>query len=151
MFPSEQLKILDWPTSTATLQGDSGVRRSSSKVEGERLAQRKTNASMLPEIPVSERWPGEDLRARTPSTARGNHRERGERMSERKAYHVTPHPNGGWKVEAEGATQASSTHQTKEEAVDQTCSQGLRNMAGATLGEIHEAVYPFRTYSDHNM
>lgn len=39
-------------------------------------------------------------------------------MSERKAHHVTPQPNGGWKVEAEGATQASSTHQTKEEAVD---------------------------------
>lgn len=39
-------------------------------------------------------------------------------MSERKAYHVTPHPEGGWKVEAEGATRASSTHQTKEEAVD---------------------------------
>ena len=39
-------------------------------------------------------------------------------MSERKAYHVTPHPEGGWKVEAEGATRASNTHQTKEEAVD---------------------------------
>lgn len=39
-------------------------------------------------------------------------------MSERKAYHVTPHPEGGWKVEAGGATRASSTHQTKEEAVD---------------------------------
>ncbi|MGI8649386.1 MAG: DUF2188 domain-containing protein [Rubrobacter sp.] len=39
-------------------------------------------------------------------------------MSERKAYHVTPHSEGGWKVEAEAATRASSTHQTKEEAVD---------------------------------
>ncbi len=39
-------------------------------------------------------------------------------MSERKAYHVTPHPEGGWKVEAESATRASSTHRTKEEAVD---------------------------------
>lgn len=39
-------------------------------------------------------------------------------MSERKAYHVTPNPEGEWKVEAESATRASSTHRTKEEAVD---------------------------------
>lgn len=39
-------------------------------------------------------------------------------MPERKTYHVTPHPEGGWKVEAEGSTRASSTHQTKEEAAD---------------------------------
>jgi Uncharacterized protein conserved in bacteria (DUF2188) len=34
-----------------------------------------------------------------------------------RVYHVTPNPAGGWSVQAEGATRATSTHPTKEEAV----------------------------------
>ncbi len=34
-----------------------------------------------------------------------------------RTYHVAPNPEGGWKVEAEEAGRASSTHRTKAEAV----------------------------------
>jgi hypothetical protein len=34
-----------------------------------------------------------------------------------KTYTVTPHADGGWKVQAEGASRASSVHRTKAEAV----------------------------------
>src|SRR5215212_5801228 len=34
-----------------------------------------------------------------------------------KTYLVRPHPEKGWKVEAEGARRASSVHRTKPEAV----------------------------------
>jgi len=34
-----------------------------------------------------------------------------------RTYHVAPHPEGGWKVEAEELGRASSTHRTKAEAV----------------------------------
>lgn len=37
---------------------------------------------------------------------------------ERKVYHVLPHEEEGWKVEAEGATRATSVHATKEEALN---------------------------------
>src|SRR5829696_4132289 len=36
---------------------------------------------------------------------------------ELKTYLVRPHPEKGWKVEAEGARRASSVHRTKAEAV----------------------------------
>jgi uncharacterized protein YjbJ (UPF0337 family) len=39
------------------------------------------------------------------------------RKGELKTYLVTPHANGGWKVQAEGASRASSVHRTKAEAV----------------------------------
>jgi uncharacterized protein YjbJ (UPF0337 family) len=39
------------------------------------------------------------------------------RKGERKTYLVTPHAEGGWKVQAEGARRASSRHRTKPEAV----------------------------------
>ena len=39
------------------------------------------------------------------------------RKGERKTYLVTPHRDGGWKVQAEGASRASSVHRTKPEAV----------------------------------
>jgi uncharacterized protein YjbJ (UPF0337 family) len=39
------------------------------------------------------------------------------RKGERKTFLVTPHPNGGWRVQAEGAKRASSVHRTKPEAV----------------------------------
>src|ERR687897_3750926 len=39
------------------------------------------------------------------------------RKGELKTYLVTPHPDGGWKVQAEEATRATSVHRTKAEAV----------------------------------
>ncbi len=39
-------------------------------------------------------------------------------MSKRKTYHVTPNTDGGWKVKEEKASRASSSHDTKAEAVD---------------------------------
>ena len=38
------------------------------------------------------------------------------RKGELKTYVVSPHANGGWKVQAEGAIRASSVHRTKAEA-----------------------------------
>lgn len=40
-----------------------------------------------------------------------------QRLGERKTYFVSSHPNGGWKVQAEGASRATSVHKTKGEAV----------------------------------
>ena len=39
------------------------------------------------------------------------------RKSELNSYLVTPHNDGGWKVQAEGASRATSVHRTKAEAV----------------------------------
>jgi hypothetical protein len=39
------------------------------------------------------------------------------RKGELKTYAVTPHPDGGWKVQAEGTGRASSVHRTKPEAI----------------------------------
>ena len=39
------------------------------------------------------------------------------RKGELKTYLVRPHPEKGWKVEAEGAKRATSVHRTKPEAV----------------------------------
>jgi uncharacterized protein YjbJ (UPF0337 family) len=39
------------------------------------------------------------------------------RKGERKTYLVTPHAQGGWKVQAEGASRATSVHRKKAEAV----------------------------------
>ena len=38
-------------------------------------------------------------------------------MTKRKNYHVTPGTEGGWKVKEEKASRASSSHDTKAEAV----------------------------------
>ena len=38
-------------------------------------------------------------------------------LEKRRAYHVTTHPDGGWRVDAEGASRASSVHPTKEGAL----------------------------------
>jgi len=38
-------------------------------------------------------------------------------MAKRKTYHVTSDGEGGWRVKAEGASLASSTHENKEDAV----------------------------------
>ena len=39
------------------------------------------------------------------------------RKGERKTYLVRPHPDGGWRVQGEGARRAASVHRTKPEAV----------------------------------
>lgn len=39
------------------------------------------------------------------------------RMGERTTYYVRAHPAGGWKVQAEGTSKATSVHKTKDEAV----------------------------------
>ena len=39
------------------------------------------------------------------------------RKSELKTYLVKPHADGGWKVQAEGKSRATSVHRTKAEAV----------------------------------
>jgi hypothetical protein len=39
------------------------------------------------------------------------------RKGERRSYLVSPHPDGGWKVQTQGAKRASSVHRTKAEAV----------------------------------
>ena len=38
-------------------------------------------------------------------------------MASRKTYHVTADDAGGWRVKAEGASRASSTHSKKADAV----------------------------------
>jgi Uncharacterized protein conserved in bacteria (DUF2188) len=43
--------------------------------------------------------------------------ERSRRQGELKTYLVKPHADGGWKVQAEEATRATSVHRTKAEAV----------------------------------
>lgn len=40
-----------------------------------------------------------------------------QRKGELKTYVVTPHPEGGWKVQVGGADRATSVHRTKSEAV----------------------------------
>jgi uncharacterized protein YjbJ (UPF0337 family) len=40
-----------------------------------------------------------------------------QKLSERKTYFVTTHADGGWKVQAEGTSRATSVHKTKGEAV----------------------------------
>ncbi len=53
-------------------------------------------------------------------------------MSERKTYHVTPRNDGGWNIKEEKASRASSSHDTKEEAVDRA-----RELAkGQNLGQV---------------
>jgi len=39
------------------------------------------------------------------------------RMGERTTYYVRAHADGGWKVQAEGTSRATSVHETKDEAI----------------------------------
>ena len=39
-------------------------------------------------------------------------------MTKRKTYHVTPNTDRGWKVKEEKASRASSSHETKAQAVE---------------------------------
>lgn len=53
-------------------------------------------------------------------------------MSNRKTYHVTPKPSGGWNVKQENADRASSSHDTKADAIDRA-KELAKNQA---LGQI---------------
>ena len=57
-------------------------------------------------------------------------------MAERKIYHVTPHPDGGWKVQAEDASRASSIHETKAPAVERAKELAKRPSTGQVV--IHK-------------
>lgn len=53
-------------------------------------------------------------------------------MASRKTYHVNADGAGGWRVKAEGASRASSTHDNKSDAV-----QSARDLAKSqSLGQI---------------
>jgi len=56
----------------------------------------------------------------------------GGEASRRRVYHVTARPGGGWIVRAEGATRATSTHATKEEAV----ARGRELAKSSGLGQL---------------
>ena len=47
----------------------------------------------------------------------GREIQKGDTMSEREVYHVTPDSREGWQVKLEGAQEASSLHGTKKEAL----------------------------------
>jgi uncharacterized protein YdaT len=53
-------------------------------------------------------------------------------MSKRKTYHVVPNKGGGWDVKAEKASRASSSHETKSEAVE----RGKELAKNQPLGQI---------------
>ena len=57
-------------------------------------------------------------------------------MPERKTYHVTPHIDGGWKVQAEDASRASSIHETKAPAVERAKELAKRQPLGQVV--IHK-------------
>lgn len=53
-------------------------------------------------------------------------------MADRKTYHVTADGEGGWRVKAEGASRASSTHDNKVDAV-----QNAKDLAKSQpLGQV---------------
>jgi len=53
-------------------------------------------------------------------------------MASRKTYHVTSDGEGGWRVKAEGASRASSTHEKKADAVE-----GAKGLAkNQPLGQV---------------
>lgn len=57
------------------------------------------------------------------------------RKGERKTYLVRPHPDGGWRVQGEGARRAASVHRTKPEAVAaaKEKAKGLVHQVGGPL------------------
>lgn len=55
-----------------------------------------------------------------------------QRSTDRKSYSVIHYPGEGWKVEAEGAAQASSVHEKKDEAVE-NAKQLARNQEPSQL------------------
>ncbi|HKH12471.1 MAG TPA: DUF2188 domain-containing protein [Rubrobacter sp.] len=84
-------------------------RKSGNEKAGDRVAGRlKETAGMMAG--------DESLEAEGRTTARG---------ADRTTYTVTPREGGGWSVQAEGASRATSVHDAKEEAVSRA-----RKLAG---------------------
>ncbi|MGB9298977.1 MAG: DUF2188 domain-containing protein [Anaerolineae bacterium] len=53
-------------------------------------------------------------------------------MAKRTTYHVTPRPDGGWNVERQNSSRASSSHDTKAEATARAKELAKRH----TLGQV---------------
>lgn len=53
-------------------------------------------------------------------------------MANRKIYHVTPNKEGGWNVKGQRASRASSTHESKADAVD----RGRELAKSQSLGQL---------------
>ena len=53
-------------------------------------------------------------------------------MRKRRTYHVTPRPDGGWRVTGESASRASSSHDTKAEAIARAKELAKKQ----TLGQV---------------
>ncbi len=70
-------------------------------------------------------------------------------MPNRKIYHVTPNPNGGWQGKAEGAERASVVSDNKEEVVERTTELARNQMPSQVI--IHKqdgTIQDERTYQD---
>jgi len=57
-------------------------------------------------------------------------------MTRRKTYHVIPRTNGGWNVKLENASRASSSHETKADAVARARELAKRQALGQVI--IHK-------------
>ena len=57
-------------------------------------------------------------------------------MARRKTYHVTPRPDGGWNVKEENASRASSSHDTKAEAIARAKELAKKQALGQVI--IHK-------------
>ncbi|QSR88271.1 DUF2188 domain-containing protein [Methylacidiphilum caldifontis] len=68
-----------------------------------------------------------------------------ETMSRSKTYHVTPRTDGGWNVKEENGSRASSSHDTKTEAIalakelakKQALGQVIIHKQGGTIQTEH--------------
>lgn len=70
-------------------------------------------------------------------------------MANRKVYHVTPNPGGGWQGKAEGAQRASVVADNKEEVVERTTELARNQMPSQVI--IHKSdgtIQDERTYQD---
>ncbi len=57
-------------------------------------------------------------------------------MPKRKTYHVTPRTDGGWNVKKENASRASSSHDTKTEAIARAKELAKKQALGQVI--IHK-------------
>ena len=61
-------------------------------------------------------------------------------MSDKKTHHVVKNPSGGWSVKKSGATRASGTYNTQQEAIDSarkiSKNQGSRVVVHSRDGRI---------------
>ena len=57
-------------------------------------------------------------------------------MSRRKTYHVTSRTDGGWNVKEENASRASSSHDTKAEAIARAKELAKKQALGQVI--IHK-------------